>query len=137
MYSRRYPSNSRPPRQPQRTARQKPEIHKAGPLLRKYDTESGQVFSEIEVTLGRRTTSNWIGDFRTPSLAKKPTTVNAGRGVRSLADTAKNKVASEIRNLTAEHFLSVPWPVAETVWKEVLDRYGLPDAFTHLLSPFC
>lgn len=61
--------------------------------------------------------------------------VNVGKGARSLADTAKTQIASQIRRLTAEHFLSVPWPVAESVWKEVLERYGW-SAGCHVYSGF-
>ncbi|KEF62607.1 uncharacterized protein A1O9_00580 [Exophiala aquamarina CBS 119918] len=94
----------------------------AGPLRRKYDAESGQVYSEMEIQLGRKQRSNWISDPRTPSLVKKAAMVNVGRGARSLTDTAKNQIASQFRNLTAEHFVNVPWSVAESLWQEVLER---------------
>jgi hypothetical protein len=119
-------SNPWPGRRPklQKTVRPTRVARESAPTIeRKYDAESGQVYSEMEVYFNRRQNSDWIGEPRTPSLIRNASPLNA-KGARSLADMAKNKTATQFRNLTAEHFSTVPWPVAEKVWKELLDRYG-------------
>lgn len=116
---------SKPWRKPklQRVVRPGRPAHIPEPKFeRKYDAESGQVYSQTEISFSRRQYSNWIGEPRTPSLVRKSAPV-AGKGARSLADMARNKLASQFHSLTAEHFVAVPWHLAEEVWKELLDRY--------------
>lgn len=128
MNSSQSTSNPWPRRRPQlqKIVRPTREARESGPAIeRKYDAESGQVYSEMEVYVNRRQNSDWIGEPRTPSLIRKAAASPLnGKGARSLADMAKRKTATQFRNLTAEHFSTVPWPVAEKVWKELLDRYG-------------
>lgn len=114
----------RPRQQPQRIVRPTRVAHVSAPAIeRRYDAESGQVYSEMEVHFNRRQNSDWIGEPRTPSLIRRAAP-HHGKGARSLVDMAKNKIATQFRNLTEEHFLTVPWSVAEKVWKELLDQYG-------------
>ncbi|KIX06807.1 uncharacterized protein Z518_04783 [Rhinocladiella mackenziei CBS 650.93] len=84
----------------------------------KFDSESGQVFSEIEVPLNRKQYSDWIGEPKTPALVKKPP--RNGAGARSLAEMAIIKIALEFRVLNADHFTHIPWAMAQRVWNDVL-----------------
>ncbi|KIY02629.1 uncharacterized protein Z520_01094 [Fonsecaea multimorphosa CBS 102226] len=87
-------------------------------IVQKFDAESGQVYSEVEVRPNRNKYSDWIGEPKTPGLVKKPRP--NPNGARSLAAMARTKVATEFRNLTPEHFATVPWPIAQKVWDQLL-----------------
>lgn len=88
----------------------------------KFDPESGQVFSETEVRFDRKNDSNGPKGFNKPNRAKKirPNLY----GARSLADMASIKVASQIDNLTPDHFVDVPWSTAEKIWEWLKSMYG-------------
>lgn len=90
---------------------------------KKYDSESGQVFSESEIRFNRKQYSDWIGELRTPELTKKAVLKGTGKGARSLAAMAQSKVATQFRNLTPDHFAMVPWSSAEEIWRDLIDRY--------------
>ncbi|KPI44662.1 uncharacterized protein AB675_8637 [Cyphellophora attinorum] len=88
--------------------------------LAAYDAESGQMFTEHSVQVRSRQHSDWIGELRTPSLAKKAGTPEQ-IGARSLVDAAVIMVAEKLfRDLGEEHFFNVPWNLAERVWQHVL-----------------
>lgn len=84
----------------------------------KFDPESGQVFSEIEVRFNRTKQSDWIRQPRGRGKGKKERP--AGSGARSLTEIARIKVAKQFPSLTVEHFVSVPWSMAEQIWEELL-----------------
>ena len=89
-----------------------------------YSRSSGQIFVDYEVRLSRNKNSDWIRDYRTPSLAKRAHLANVGTGARSLASIAQSRVAAQMRNLTPDHFYMIPWAMAEEIWHDILDRYG-------------
>ncbi|EXJ84951.1 hypothetical protein A1O3_05626 [Capronia epimyces CBS 606.96] len=108
---------------PHRTSRPRPTPMPPRPIgEQKYDPESGQVYSEIEVRFNRRQYSDWIGEPKTPALVKKPRPNE--HGARSLADMAKVKVATQFQNLTPDHFAAVPWSIAERVWNQLVAIRG-------------
>ncbi|KIV82050.1 hypothetical protein PV11_04186 [Exophiala sideris] len=84
----------------------------------KFDPESGQVYSETEVRFRRAKQSDWIGQARGSRHMKRERRTETG--ARSLADLAKIKVAKQFPSLTADHFASIPWSLAEDVWEELL-----------------
>lgn len=92
-------------------------------VQQKYDAETGQMFSEVEVRVNRKQYSDWIREPKTRSLVKKPRSNE--HGARSLADMARIKVASQFRNLDPEHFETIPWSVAEKVWEQLLSTYEI------------
>jgi hypothetical protein len=87
-----------------------------------YDASSGQVFSQVSVSIARRNNSDWIGEYKTPSLLKKPN-YRHDHGARSLQDMAKAQVARSMRSLTPDHLRDVPWAVAERLWDEILSMW--------------
>ncbi|EXJ67014.1 uncharacterized protein A1O5_09660 [Cladophialophora psammophila CBS 110553] len=87
-------------------------------ILQKYDSESGQTYSELEVRPNRHKYSDWIGEPKTPGMVQKPPPNE--NGARSLAGMARIKVATQFRNLTSEHFATVPWSMARRVWDQLL-----------------
>ncbi|RVX67052.1 hypothetical protein B0A52_08295 [Exophiala mesophila] len=87
-----------------------------------YSRSSGQIFVDYEVRLSRNKNSDWIRDYRTPSLAKRAHLANVGTGARSLASIAQSRVAAQMRNLTPDHFYMIPWAMAEEIWHDILDR---------------
>ncbi|EXJ85727.1 hypothetical protein A1O1_06095 [Capronia coronata CBS 617.96] len=106
-------------RPPHATRRPKRPTSPPRPVVeRKYDAESGQVYSEVEVRFNRKQYFDWIGEPKTPGLIKKSRPNE--HGARSLADMAVVKVAKLLPRLTPEHFAAVPWAIAEKVWKQVL-----------------
>lgn len=115
---------------PPRGSKQKPSARKTLQRLstpspspdltpeRKFDRETGQVYSEIEVRPNRSKNHDWVREFSTPNIV-----VNSGpnaKGSRSLADLARSKVVKESRNLSPEHFASIPWALAEEVWEQTV-----------------
>jgi hypothetical protein len=84
----------------------------------KFDPESGQVYLETEVTYNKRQHSDWMGASGHQGRVRIPRPT--GNGARSLAEMAKSQVAMNFRHLTSEHFESIPWAVAENIWKELL-----------------
>jgi hypothetical protein len=85
-----------------------------------YDAESGQMFTEHSVQVRSRQHSDWIGELRTPSFAKKAGPSDQ-TGTRSLVDAAVIMIAEKLfRDLTPDHFINVPWPLAGRVWEHVL-----------------
>lgn len=94
---------------------QAPNYH--GPVA-KFDQDSGQVFTEMEVPFNKKQYSDWIAELKTPGLLKRAR--NNETGARSLFEMAKNKTARQFRELDADHFELVPWSIAEKVWQEVV-----------------
>ncbi len=88
---------------------------------KKFDPESGLIYSEIEVRPNRNKHSDWTREFRTRHVISKPAP-NA-RGARSLKDMASSKVVKEFHNLTTEHFATIPWTIAEKVWDQTVASY--------------
>ncbi|KAL2416716.1 hypothetical protein ABEF95_000300 [Exophiala dermatitidis] len=116
-------SKSGPHWRPQHAQKQRLSSLPPKPTIeRKYDPDSGQVYSETEVRFTRKPYSDWIGEPRTPALTKK-SRPNA-YGARSLADMAKIKVATQFQGLSPDHFGSVPWSMAERIWKQLLSMRG-------------
>ncbi|KAJ9611109.1 hypothetical protein H2200_004292 [Cladophialophora chaetospira] len=95
-----------------------PSPSKDSTAQKKFDPETGQVYSEIEIRPRRGKHQDWIRDFNTPHVVTKPAP-NA-KGARSLADIARSKVVKEFRNLTFEHFVSIPWAIAEKIWVQTV-----------------
>ncbi|ETI29569.1 hypothetical protein G647_02022 [Cladophialophora carrionii CBS 160.54] len=85
---------------------------------KKFDPESGQVYSEVEVRASRTKHLDWIREFSTPRAVIKP--APSAKGARSLADVARAKVVTEFSNLAPEHFASIPWTMAENIWEHVV-----------------
>ncbi|OAG44123.1 hypothetical protein AYO21_01580 [Fonsecaea monophora] len=108
------PANRKPPPSGSYSSAPRPDP----PTVRKFDAESGQVYSEIEVRPNRSKYVDWIGEPKTPNLVKKPPPNSIG--ARSLGAMARTKVASQFRNLTPEHFATVPWAIAQKVWEQLL-----------------
>lgn len=88
---------------------------------KKFDPESGLIYSEIEVRPNRNKHADWTREFSTPHVVSKPAT-NA-RGARSLKDIASAKAVKEFHSLTTEHFAGIPWPLAEIVWNQTVAAY--------------
>ncbi|KAI1608651.1 hypothetical protein EDD36DRAFT_447466 [Exophiala viscosa] len=115
MKSHRRPTAQRP----RLLGRRIPAISMPGPIMEhKFDPESGQVYSEAEVRFRRTKQTDWIGQARGGGYIKKERPV--GSGARSLAHLAKIKVAKQFPSLTADHFASIPWSLAEQIWEELL-----------------
>ncbi len=108
-------------RRPHAHERPLPRAQPGRKTERRFDVESGQVFSETEVRFSRKQHSDWICEMKTPALVKKPRPNE--NGARSLADMAKIKVATHFGGLTADHFATVPWTMARKVWEELLLMY--------------
>jgi hypothetical protein len=89
---------------------------------RKYSADSGLVFSEREVQFSRKQSVDWVKETKKSALVKK-SQVNSN-GARSLADMAIIKTATQFRDLTSDHFSTVPWKLADKVWQELLDKYA-------------
>ena len=85
-----------------------------------FDVESGQIYTETQVRVASKQHSDWIGEFRTPSLLK-PSRPNA-QGARTLLDMAKTCTVKELRSLSSEHFMMLPWSAAKGIWEEVVAR---------------
>ena len=85
-----------------------------------FDAESGQVFTETVVAVRGRQHSDWIGQLKTPSLSKKATPNT--KGARSLIAMATAKIIAEVRDLSKEHFQSLPVALAKEVWHKAEDR---------------
>ena len=101
-----------------------PRVHRVPPIERRFDVDSGLVYSEVEVRFNRKQHSDWIGEAKTPALVKKPRPNEIG--ARSLADMAIIKVATQFRGLTPGHFESVPWDLAKKIWDELRSSYEYP-----------
>ena len=84
-----------------------------------YDHESGQMYEEQTVRLTSRKHSDWIGEYKTPSLIKR-SVPNDGHGTRSLVDSMVIQLAGLSRSLTEEHFETIPWCLGEKIWLRVL-----------------
>lgn len=84
-----------------------------------FDHDTGQMYTEAQVRVNSRHHSDWIGELKTPSLARKFRETDY-RGVRSLAATATTQVAYQFRELSAEHFATVPWPLGRNIWSQIL-----------------
>jgi hypothetical protein len=88
-----------------------------------YDDASGQVFAESSIRISRQHGSDWIGEYKTPSLLKKTTPRNA-YAARSLQEIANAQVARNMRSLTPDHLRDMPWAVAEKLWDEIVSIHG-------------
>lgn len=85
-----------------------------------FDHESGQIYNETEVYVGKRFNSDWIGEYRSPNVLKKPGPNQ--HGARSLFEMAKLTVADEMRSLNSEHLAVVPWSLGKQLWNQVVSR---------------
>lgn len=88
-----------------------------------YDVLSGQVFTESSVRIAKKHGSDWIGEYKTPSLLK----ISAHRnelGTRTLQKTTITQLARNMRSLTPDHLRGVPWGVAEKLWDEIIAIRG-------------
>lgn len=83
-----------------------------------FDEESGQVYTETHARVRSRHHSDWIGELKTPSLARNARP--SRHGARSLAVMASTRVASQFRDLSADHFNGIPWRVASGIWKQIV-----------------
>ena len=113
-------NQSRYPQQLPRSTRHKHAPPSSRPH---YDIESGQVYTETQARVSSRHQSDWIGEFRTPSLVK-PTLPNSD-GARKLGDTAQTATIKQLRSLSSEHLATVPWAVAKTLWEEIIARWDI------------
>lgn len=95
-----------------------------------FDIESGQVYLESHVRVGPRHHSDWIGELKTPSLAKA--IYPSPEGARTLLDQAKLCAIKQVRDLRHEHFAMIPWSIARGIWEEIVARYGV--VVDHTLS---
>lgn len=102
----------------------------------KFDSDSGQVFTETKVRVNRKHGADWICEYKTPKLLKSHQAAN-GHGPRSLFQIAKSLLVRNFRSLTVDHFAAtVPWEIAEKVWEEITITY-VPywgDSRVHLYS---
>lgn len=87
-----------------------------------FDLGTGQIYSETHAWVSSRQHSDWIGKLKTPSLAQHPRP-NVGPGARPLAAMATIQLSQHFRELSAEHFASVPWSLAKSIWKQVLTTH--------------
>lgn len=102
--------------------RLKPLLSEPAPAIeQKWDRESGQVYSEVEVRFQKKMYSDWIRESKSPILTRKPRPND--HGARSLAQMANHKVATQFHSLSPEHFTALPWAMAEEVWMELLSMY--------------
>lgn len=90
---------------------------------RRFDLEPEQVYSEIEVRPHRIALSDWLNEPKTPNLIKRPR--KNEHGARSLAEMARIKLVTQFKNLTSDHFASVPWSVAEKLWEQLTSMYEI------------
>jgi hypothetical protein len=94
---------------------------------KQFDSERGYYY-EIVVTPNRNKHSDWTREHNTPHAVTKP--APSAKGARSLAEIARAKVVHEFSNLTSEHFASIPWAMAESIWEQVMATYG-PSYYRH------
>lgn len=88
-----------------------------------YDESSGQVFAESSIRISRQHGSDWIGEYKAPTLLKKITPRNA-HGPRSLSEIANAQVARNMRSITPDHLRDMPWAVAENLWEEIVSIHA-------------
>ena len=88
-----------------------------------YDPLSGQTFAESSVRVAKHQNSDWIGEYKTPSLLKRGAHYH-DHGARPLQDMAKAQVARKMRGINPEHLRSMPWSMAEKVWEELVSIRG-------------
>ena len=91
--------------------------------LYEYDVLSGQVFTESSVRIAKKHGSDWIGEYKTPSLLKKSAPRNE-LGTRTLQKTTITQLAHNMRSLTPDHLRGVPWGVVEKLWNEIISIRG-------------
>ena len=77
------------------------------------------MFTETHARVRSRHHSDWIGELKTPSLARKVKTNR--QGARSLAAMATAQIASQFRELSADHFNGIPWTIASGIWKLIVE----------------
>jgi len=87
-----------------------------------FDNESGQVYVEAQVRINSRHHSDWIGELKTPALARRSNPAS-GTGTRTLAEIAAFQIAQQFRDLTADHFAALPWSLVRNVWEQVLSSH--------------
>ena len=78
------------------------------------------MYTEAHARIRPRHHSDWIGELKTPSLAKS-VSVNP-KGARSLLEIAKIAAIKQLRNLTDEHLAVVPWSIGKGIWEEITAR---------------
>jgi len=86
----------------------------------KYDPDSGQVFSEVEVRFNSKRHVDWVKGPRNQIVSNRKS--RHEKGARSLAETAIITVARHFEDLTPDHLASVPWPMAMRVWQQLVSR---------------
>lgn len=89
----------------------------------KYDPDSGQVFSEVEVRFNSKRHVDWVKGPRNQIVSNRKS--RHEKGARSLAETAIITVARHFEDLTPDHLASVPWPMAMRVWQQLVSRYEI------------
>lgn len=92
------------------------------PPLTAYDQDTGQMYTETQVRTVSRHHTDWIGEFKTPSLVKA--TRRTEDGTQRLFTIAVNAVVKQLRALDRDHFVNIPWNAAKAIWDEVIARYG-------------
>ncbi|KAJ9502623.1 hypothetical protein H2202_001744 [Exophiala xenobiotica] len=84
----------------------------------KYDPDSGQVFSEVEIRFNSKRHVDWVKARRGPIVSNRKS--RHDKGARSLAEMAIITVARHIEDLTPDHLASVPWPMAMRIWQQLV-----------------
>jgi hypothetical protein len=85
-----------------------------------FDPETGQIYTEAQARIGSRYHSDWIGEFKAPSLIRN--SQPNSHGARTLLDMAKTSTVKQLRSLSQEHLAVIPWCVARDIWTEVVAR---------------
>ena len=88
-----------------------------------YDPLSGQIFTESSARVAKHRNSDWIGEYKTPSLVRRGA-YHHDHGARPLLDVAKAHLARNMRSITPDHLRNVPWVVAEKLWEEIVAIRG-------------
>ena len=104
----------------QETRRAKPEP--VSTPITSYDSDTGLVYDERQITAVRGAT-NWITNYRTPSIARNKERSNKGPGLRKLTDMVLNKLAIESQQLSPEALQFLPWELAQQIWTRICEKY--------------
>ncbi len=88
-----------------------------GGSQRKFDADSGQIYTEMTCRAGPMT-ADWV--WKTKGSSKSVRRFrSAGPGCASLENMAIRSVIANSSSLTAELMQDVPWHIAQKMWQRV------------------
>jgi len=90
-------------------------------MSRKFDPESGQVFTEYAVSARQASPLQWLLQTR-PGAEELSARSDKQTGLSPLREICMRTLLHNVSNLEAEALQGVPWELAKRIWERMRDE---------------